>query len=492
MPARLYTRARRAARRRLGGILGMAAILLLVGGTPRIRACYTVVVGKNASADGAVLVGHNEQNTGRRILNFRRIPRQHFDDGATLQLRRGGELPEVRETHAFLWSENPELEYSDSYLNENGVAIVSNGCPTREDDYDTLVRRGEIRDGGIGYRLRRLVAERAETARQGVEIAGELIERFGYVDSGRTYTIADPNEAWLLAVVRGRHWVARRVPDDCVVLLPNVHIIADVDLKDSRNVLASPDLIDYAVKRGWFDPAGGEPFDFGRVYRATPGDPADRRQFRGLQIVTGMPMKWSPRIPLPFAVSASRKLGVADVIGILRDAKGPEPICKPSTQEGAVFQLRSRMPREVGCVYWRTTAEPCAGVLTPWYLGITETPRCYYRPVEVETQLALRHHFSPPNGTFKRNPDLAWWKFMTLQNVVREKYEERQKIVRSTWNEFEKRLFAEQKNVEERALKTWEKDREAARAYLTTYCSDTSLRACREADDLASKMRVQR
>ncbi len=62
--------------------------------------------------------------------------------------------------------------------------IASDGCPTREDSYDELVARGDITDGGIGYNLRRIVAQRARTAREGVKIAGELLDRFGYVDSG--------------------------------------------------------------------------------------------------------------------------------------------------------------------------------------------------------------------------------------------------------------------------------------------------------------------
>ena len=102
------------------------------------------------------------------------------------------------------------LLFSDGHLNEHGVAITSDACGTREDDYETLVRRGEIRDGGIGYMLRRLVAQRARTAREGVELAGRLIERFGYVHSGRTYVIADPREAYIIETA-GHHWAVKRV-----------------------------------------------------------------------------------------------------------------------------------------------------------------------------------------------------------------------------------------------------------------------------------------
>ncbi len=214
----------------------------------RAWACYAIIVGRKASADGSVLVAHNEQNGGQRILNFRRVPRLKHPEGSAVRLHHGGSLPQVPETWSFLWSENPGLAFSDGYLNEWGVAIASDGCRTREDDYDTLVQRGEIRDGGIGYMLRRLIAERAKTAREGVELAGRLVERFGYVDSGRSYVVADPREEWLFSVVRGRRWVAQRVPDDAVVVLPNIHIIGRVNLDDRANFLGSADLIDYAVK----------------------------------------------------------------------------------------------------------------------------------------------------------------------------------------------------------------------------------------------------
>lgn len=470
-------------------LLTLSLTLLLVWSDSRAWACYAVVVGKKASADGSVLVGHNEQNGGRRILNFRLIPRQRFEKGATVQLRRGGELAQVRETYAFLWSENPGLEFSDSYLNEWGVAVVSDGCPTREDSYQELLSRGDIRDGGIGYMLRRLVAQRAMTAREGVQMAGKLIERFGYVDSGRTYVIADPNEAWLFSVVRGARWVARRVPDDAVVLLPNVHIIAEVGPEDNDNFLSSHDLVDYAVGRGWFDPNGDEPFSFRKAYCSERDTLPDSRQYRGQQMVTGERITSPPKRPLPFAVRPAEKLTVGHVIEILRDRKASPSICTTSTQEAAVFQLRAHMPREIGCVYWRTTAEPSVSVLTPWYVAITRTPKCYYQPTQVKTQLTLDHHFSPPQGTFGKDANLAWWKFMTLQEIVHRDYEKRIGIVRARWETFENREFREQRTVEERALRLLQTDRSAACAYLTEYCADLALRVCREADKLAERLR---
>ncbi len=485
----MHTIPRREALGWLERVLAAWLILLLVWGPCPAWACFAVVVGRKASADGSVLLGHNEQNSGRRILNFRRIPRQRFEDGAMVQLRRGGKLLHIRETFAFLWSENPGLEFSDSYLNERGVAIVSDGCPTREDDYQALTARGEIRDGGIGYMLRRLVAQRARTSKEGVQIAGKLIERFGYVDSGRTYVIADPHEAWLLSVVRGRRWVAQRVPDDAVVLLPNVHIIAEVDLADRGNFLSSPDIIEYAINRGWLDPDTHKSFNFRQTYCHERDILPDPRQHRGQELVTGQTMSQTTKGPLPFAVKPRRKLTVADVIEILRDRESSPPISSPETQEAAVFQLRANLPREVGCVYWRTTTEPSTSVLTPWYLGISETPESYYMPASVREHLSLSHHFSPPQGTYEKNQRLAWWDFMMLQETVHENYEKRIEVVRPVWEAFEDRAFTRQRAVEKLATRLLRTDRCAAVSYLTRYCAEVALHARQEARKLIERLR---
>ncbi len=465
--------------------LSALAVLILLAFAARAWACYAVIVGRDASADGSVLVAHLEQNGGKRILNFRRIPRRQHAPGEQVALRRGGRLPQVDQTWAFLWSQNPGIEYSDGYLNEWGVAVVSDGCRTREDDYDTLVERGEIRDGGIGYMLRRLVAERARTAREGVQLAGQLVERFGYADSGRTYVIADPREGWLFSAVRGRRWVAQRAPDDMMVALPNVHIIAQIDLKDSDNFLASPDLISYAVRRGWYDPASGEPFNFRKVYNIDRADPPDPRRWRGRQLAAGCDASWPPASPPPIGIRPKEKLTVEALARVLRFTGSPGTLSTPTTQEGAIFQLRADMPPAVGCVYWRTTAEPATSVFTPWYVGIERTPDDYYRPVALGEQLSLGYQFAPPAGAFDFNPDAAWWKFKRLQDAVHADDARRIPRVQSVWLPFERDLRAAQPQVEAAALKLWATDPAAAITVLTEHCARIAANACRHADRMA-------
>jgi len=498
----------------------VALLLIVTVTTSSVFAdCFTVLVGKDASVDGSVMWGHNEQNGGLRIVNYRVIPRIEYGPEDLVELRNGGTLPEVAETFSLIWLENTGISFSDAYFNEWGVVTGSDGCGTREDSYDELVARGDITDGGIEYMLRRLVAQRAKTAREGVEIAGELLNRFGYAASGRSLMIVDPNEAWVLSMVRGKHWVAQKCPDDEVVLLPNVHVIGEIDLEDTDNFIGSPaDVKDYAIERGWYDPNSGKPFSFREAYNRIPSEGSfreeygcDPRQWYAQSMVLGELIPLPVKEPLPFSIKPAHKLSVQDVkdiisshlegtefdvteeykLGSPHDMRGiGRSICGESTQEGAVYQLRSWMPKEVGCLVWRTTGAPCSIVLTPWYLGITETPEIYYKPWEIEEQLKVSHHFDPPAGTFDYDPEFAFWAFNAVENLVDMNYKKGLELVRAVWDPFEAGQFAIQPVVEEIALKLFSEDETLARQFLTDYTSSRALLAVDKANKLSGELKT--
>lgn len=465
----------------------LAAILATALLTPAAMGCFAVVVGKKASTDGSVLLGHNEQNGGQRFLNFRKIPRIEHKDDDMITLRGGARIPQVKQTYSFLWSENPGLTHSDAYFNEWGLAVVSDSCPDRGEDLEKLENEGQLVKGGITYMLRRLIAERARTAREGVEIAGEIIMQVGY-PSSRTLVIADPQEAWLFSMSRGKNWVAQRVGDNQVVLLPNVYIIGEINLQDKDNFLASPGLIENAIKKGWYNPLPKEPFSFYRAYSQPRESLLDMRQWRGQSLVTGKRISEEPDRQLPFSVKPARKLSVKDIIEILR-YHGRGEICNDIVQEGAVFQLRSNMPPEIGCVCWRCSAEPCTSVLTPWYSGITQTPKEYYKPTDVMENLTLDCHFSQSPQKFAPDDKHAWWVFKNLQDAVRTDYEGRIEKVHSVWDKLEAGFFAEQPAVEKKAIELYRKDKAEALAYLTKYSCDVALRAVDEARKLTKKIK---
>ncbi len=502
--------------KRLTSCLGLIAVLL--GINPPAVACFAVVAGRGATADGAILVAHNEQNDPpRQFLNFHSVPRRVNTPGAQIHLRNGGSWPDVPEAYGFLWSEVFGSTGSDGLMNEWGVVFVSNASRKKDVPVEELVRRGDLKDGGIGWMLRVQVARRCRTAREGIEVVGQLMSRFGYAGGGVTLIIADPGEAWVVSLARGPRWAARRVPDDAVVVIANTNVIGIVDPRDEENVILSPGLIEFAAERGWYDPGDGRPFDFKAAY----DDPAygdnwfaskfgcDPRRWRGQCLVRGEEIPLPLDGGLPFSVKPRRKLSVADLRAILSDhlegttfdrsdgyrlgsphdlmGNDDGMICSQANQEAAVFQLRSWLPPEVGCVYWRTTAAGCSSPLTPWYAGITDTPGAYHK-YGLEENLATSFHFQPPAGTFEYDGEQAFWVFNTLENLVDIDYRKAGGPVREAWTRFEEEGYALQPGVERQALALLASDRELGRAYLTAYCSSRALQALDTARGLNRKL----
>ncbi|MCP4146753.1 MAG: dipeptidase, partial [bacterium] len=164
--------------------------------------CFTILVGKDASSDGSVLLAHNEDDSGKNFfVNLHKVPAAKPDPYNRITLKNNGVVSQSKGAHGFLWLQIAGTEFGDTYLNEKGVVITSNGCLSRED-------KAVLSHGGIGIMLRRLMIERASSAREAVKIGGSLIEKYGYYSSGRSYAVADANEGWLLQVVKGKYWVA--------------------------------------------------------------------------------------------------------------------------------------------------------------------------------------------------------------------------------------------------------------------------------------------
>ena len=460
----------------------------------RGEGCFSIVVGKDASVDGYVIMAHNEDDTGPQIVNHHKIPRRKHAPGEKVRLRNGGELNQVKQTWAYIWSEMPGMLFSDSYINEWGVSITSDNCPSRED-------KPQITDGGIGYMLRRLVAERARTAREGVLLAGRLVERFGYIDSGRTYFICDGDEGWLFCVVNGKHWLAKRVPDNQVAMIANTFTVHQVDLSDRDNFLASKDIVKYAVSRGWYKPEKDGPFDFAGVY-ASPGSASSLsnlgRQWSGLSYVVAKPIPLGPN--MPFSVVPQRKVGVARIMQILRHDYGaqklPSPlltenmaktvcaICRGSTQTSFVVQLRQSFPLDIGIVYWVCLAPPRTSFYIPFHFGISDFPAGFSSKSERPSVVFYDERIS---CTFRAEPLHAFWTFSNFHNKVQDASARTITRITAQAEQIEKNALSLQGPLEEAACRLYRKDKATAMRILANYSNGVYLSSMEAMDGVLSK-----
>ncbi len=351
--------------------------------------CFTVLVGKNASADGSVMIGHNEDDRGDIIVNLRKIPARDYGTPQKISLGNGGTFETDGKTNGFLWIEATTQEFADSFINEHGVLITSDSCPSRETKEDYTA-------GGIGYMLRRIVTEKAKTAREAVTIAGDLVEKYGYRASGRTYSILDKDEAWMLAVIRGKHWYAQRVPDNEVAVIPNHYTIREIRTDDTDQFMGSRDIVEYARMNGWYDETKDGPFDFKKAFdrpsrRDLVSDGNTLRHWRGLNLLCGR--KWEICDDYPFSSKPGKKITAEDLMTVLRDHyEGTEydatdgyktgspnrtkfrTICTASTINAFVMSLNGKVPEPLSVSVWLALGKPDTTVFLPLYYGVESLP----------------------------------------------------------------------------------------------------------------------
>ena len=229
------------------------------------EACMTVLVGKKASSTGEVLVAHNEDAPGRFTMQTHLVKKQRRRSGTKIKFE--PELSDLSQSATrtnLFWSEaktfsddTSDSAFCDFYVNGYGVVICSNNCANSRED------EPELQNGGIGYGLRRMVAETARTAKEALDFACKLVSKYGYASGGRSYAFADKDEIYVMQIVHGKHYAIQRVPDDEVCVIPNHYTIHEPD-KKARGY---DELVSYAVKRGWYKPEDGD-FDFARVYQS--------------------------------------------------------------------------------------------------------------------------------------------------------------------------------------------------------------------------------
>ena len=479
------------------------AVLMILSGWPGEfvrqngqRGCTMILVGKQATADGSVLISYSNDWDGKGASHVVSVPRAQHKPGETCKLTNGVEIPQAEVTYAYIGN---ELLWTDHSTFENGInefqvticfgTAVEVNPKARE--VDALL--GE-KDKNPGILIPwRLVLERVKTAKEGVELVEKLFNQYGLREDG-SFAIADPNEIWIFQIGGGHHWAALRVPDNSYVIQDNTFRLGEINCGD-ENSRCSPNLVQFSMDKGLYDPAYGL-FSFkkawGRVYNKTP--PADRRIWRVQSLLTSG-SSLSPDTPyfdFPLALRPDQKITKEKLMSIMRDhyeggaldltdsyKKGnphltaERTLCRTNTQYTGITQLRSWLPGEIGGVFWLAIANPDTSVFVPWYAGIVETPRIY--------QL----------GSGRSDPDSAYWAFKRIGNLVNAYYGDLFGLVQKTWRSFEENEFALQDSIEKTALELFRLNPSLAKDFLTTYSNAQALKAYHRAQETIDELQTR-
>lgn len=467
-----------------------AAMLLASEGA---FACSNLIVGKKASVDGSVLVSYNADDYGMfgYLCHYpagthpKGTMRQIYDwDSGVYH----GEIEEAPVTYNVIGN-----------INEFQLSIGETTYGGREEMVDST---GILDYGSLIY----VTLQRAKTAREAISVMTSLVEKYGYNSEGETFSICDPNEAWIMemqgtgAGSKGVVWVALRIPDDAICAHANQSRIGKFNMKDKKNVLYSKNVISYARKMGWFNGKDSE-FSWKNTY-AFP-DFSGRRfcDARVWSFFNHYADDFDRYLPwalgkdkdaedMPLWIVPNRKLSVADVENGMRDhyegtalaldttsigggiyemPYRPTPLTftvdgkqyfneRPiSTQQTAftfVSQLRSWLPREIGGVLWFGNDDANMVAYTPVYCGNTVQPACY------NTKGADAVTFSSDN---------AFWLCNMVSNMVYPRYSQLFPELKAVRDSLETSYFANQTSIEKQAADLYQTDKAAALKLLNNY-----------------------
>ena len=458
-------------------------------------ACTNFIVGKKASVDGSVMCSYSADDYGM-FQSLAHYPAGKHAKGEMVKIfdwdtnEYHGEIPQAAETWNVIGN-----------INEWQVTIGETTFGGREEMVDST---GIIDYGSLIY----LALQRSKTAREAIKVMTTLAETYGYNSEGETFTICDPNEAWIMEMMgcgpgsKSVVWVALRIPDDAICAHANQSRIRTFNQKDKQNVMCSKNVVKYAREKGWFSGKDAD-FSFCETYAAPD---FGGRRFCEARVWTFFNMysddmaqyvdyaagKVADAKPMPLWIVPNRKLSVHDMEMAMRDHYEGTPFALDSDigggiwempyrptplqfkvdgksyfnerpvstqQSGFVYvsQMRSWLPREVGGILWFGNDDANMVAFTPVYCCTHESPRPYNTP-------------GVDNITFSM--DNAFWVCNWVSNMVYPRYSQMFGSLQTVRDSLDNSYFAAQAEVEAKALELSKSDRKAAVAYLSTYTAD--------------------
>ncbi len=469
----------------------LTLIFFLVFTVENSFSCTNFLVSAGASKDGSTMISYSADS---HVLygELYRFPARDYPDGAMLDIYEWdtgewlGRIPQVRHTYSVVGN-----------INEHQLAIGETTYGGRPGLQDTT---GIMDYGSLIY----IALQRAKTAREAISVIDQLMSEYGYYSSGESFSIADPREVWIMELIgkgpgnKGAVWVARRVPDGYVCGHANQSRITTFPQDDPENCLFSADVIEFARSKGYFKGKDKDfsfadayaPLDFGAVRFC------DARVWAGFRKVADGMDAYADYAKgenlgnrLPLWVKANRKLGVEDVMDMMRDyyqgtdldmtkdiGAGPNKsivrwrpmtftvdgvtylneraISTQQTGFSFVTQSRSWLPDPVGGIIWFGVDDTYSTVYTPMYCGIDEVPPS----------------FAVGKGAMMEfDSDAAFWVFNQVSNFAYTRYNFMIPFIQEKQKALELKYLSETEAVDKVAADLYGKDPAKALRFLTDY-----------------------
>lgn len=418
-------------------------IFVLILSIQNSYSCTNFLVGKNATLDGSTLISYNADSYFLFGALYH-YPAATYPPDAMLDIHDWdtgkylGKIKQADKTYSVIGN-----------MNEHQVSIGETTFGGRPELIDTT---GILDYGSLIY----IALQRSRNAREAIKVMTDLVAQYGYCSEGESFSIADPNEVWIMEMVgkgpnnKGAVWVAQRIPDDCVSAHANQARITTFPFDDKNNCLYAEDVVAFAREKGYFK-GKNKDFSFSDTYA-----PLDYIALRACEArVWAFFRKLDPSMDkyisyvkgetlerMPLWIKPVVKLSVQDLKNDMRDhfegtefdmSKGvaADPFgsplrCSPLTfkvdtveymherptatqQTGFTFvaQMRSWLPDYIGGILWFGVDDAATSLYVPMYCGINSIPNC----------------FDPNNGSLlEYSSTSAFWIYNWVANYAYSKY----------------------------------------------------------------------
>jgi len=514
-------------------------ICFLFSQSSAVFACTTMLVGKDASVDGSVIVAHSDDDElgDQRIVY---VPAKDYPEGSKRPVypygaaypryvgkSRGaaydiegypeteplGYIDQVTHTYAY---------FDGNYALMNEAGLIIGEC-TDAANLNLQPDKGK-RIVDISA-LSRIAAERCNNPKDAIKLMGELAVKYGYYGWGETLLLADAKEGWVFEICaspdkKSALWAAKRVPDDQFFVAANEFRIRELDPKDS-NVMYSANLFEICKDAGWWKHEDGA-FDW--LKATSPGE--YNHPYYSLRRVWRVFNRVNPDLNLspwvkdgytkvyPFSIKPKNKLSVRDVMALYRDhyegsefdmtkglASGPfgspnrwiGPYDGPQNTSAPIDKnMDGAWERPVSIFYGgysyvcqaRGWLPPSIGTVA--WIGLDDPYTTCYVPFYAGIIDMPKSFRTGNTSTYDRGT--AWWAFNFAANWAELKYQYMIKDIQKKQKEIEDREFRKQAEVDAKAIDLYRTNPKLVPVYLTDYCLSNAQSVVDEWWDMADML----
>lgn len=445
--------------------------LVIIFRSKKVYACTGTYVGSKVSKNGSRLIARTEDIGSAHPKSVIVYEKPFWDNNLYIDKITGFEYK--MPNHFYKYYAVPDSDgnnddgiYDEVGFNEFGLSIsatVSSYCKEEINNIDSLIEKG-LREANIAS----LVLSTCKSARESILFLAKIVDEYGACECNNII-ISDKEESWYMEIVSGHQYIAIKLPEDVVAVIPNCLMIDYVNLDDDENTIYSKDLINMPKENNLLK-FRNDKFSIRKTYADDLGS-YDRDRLWGGQNFLAKSKNRPYDYDFELFFKPDEKVSVKDIMELQKyryedtkkdanlainniDGFEVRPIGIERQAECHIIEIKEEFPREAPGLLWLCLGNAEHNIYLPYFPNIKSVPEVYSNRF---------HNF---------NENQAFWIFRaqgTLAELNREKYGSN---IRKYWSNHQDELIKEQDLKNKEFVSLYKKDKSLASEYATSQINE--------------------